>query len=126
MSLLNHRNFQAFLTVLLLLVVVDGGNADFWRVETEVPTSRNGVATAVVSGKIYIIGGVSYTNKGGPGWSALPAVEVYNTRTKTWRKAADIPTPRIAAQAAVFGGEIYVFGGYSRGEIRGDEAAQNR
>ena len=61
----------------------------------------------------------SYTNKGGPGWSALPDVEIYNTRTKTWQKGADIPTPRIAAQAAVFGGEIYVFGGYSRGEIRG-------
>ena len=119
MSMLNHRNLQSFLIILLVLVAVESGNANPWRQETEVPTSRNGVATAVLNGKIYIIGGVSYTNKGGPGWSALPAVEIYNTRTDTWRKGADIPTPRIATQAAVFGGEIYVFGGYSRGEIRG-------
>ena len=32
-----------------------------------------------------------------------------------------MPTPRIAAQAAVFAREIYVFGGYSRGKIRGEK-----
>ena len=120
MFMLNRRNFQFLLVTLLIAVAVESGEAN-WVQQTEVPTSRNGVATAVVNGKIYIIGGVPYSNKSGPGWSALPTVEVYDTRTGAWGKAADMPTPRIAAQAAVFAGDIYVFGGYSRGKIRGEK-----
>ena len=119
MFMLNCRNLQSLLIILLVIVAIESSDANFWVQQTEVPTSRNGVARAVVSGKIYIIGGVPYSNKGGPGWAALPTVEIYDTQTKTWRKGADLPTPRIAAQAAVFAGEIYVFGGYSRGKIRG-------
>ena len=115
----NPRNFQSLLVILLVIIAVEGSDANFWVQQTEVPTSRNGVARAVVGGKIYIIGGVPYSNKGGPGWSALPTVEIYDTLTNTWRKGADLPTPRIAAQAAAFAGEIYVFGGYSRGKVRG-------
>ena len=119
MFMLNCRNFQSLLVILLVVIAVEGSDANFWVQQTETPTSRNGVARAVVGSKIYIIGGVPYSNKGGPGWAALPTVEIYDTQTKTWRKGADLPTPRIAAQAAVFAGEIYVFGGYSRGKIRG-------
>ena len=109
----NHLNFRSVLIILLVAVAIESGEAN-WVQQTEVPTSRNGVATAVVNGKIYIIGGVPYSNKSGPGWSALPTIEVYDTRIGAWGKAADMPTPRIAAQAAVFAREIYVFGGYSR------------
>ena len=119
--MLNRRNFQSFLVILLVVIATESGDANAWVQRTEVPTSRNGTATAVVNGKIYIIGGVPYSNKSGPGWSAVPTVEVYDTRIGAWRKAADMPTPRIAAQAAVFGGDIYVFGGYSRGKIRGEK-----
>ena len=121
MFMLNHRNFQACFFTLLVVIAVESSDANVWVQRTEVPTSRNGVATAVVGGKIYIIGGVPYSNKGGPGWAALPTVEIYDTLTNAWRKGADMPTPRIAAQAAVFAGEIYVFGGYSRGKVRGEK-----
>lgn len=120
MFMLNRRNFQSLLVILFVVIAVESSEAN-WVQRTEVPTSRNGTATAVVNGKIYIIGGVLYSNKSGPGWSALSMVEVYDTRTGAWGKAADMPTPRIAAQAAVFAGEIYVFGGYSRGKIRGEK-----
>ena len=113
MSLFNYHNFQSFLILLLVVIVVESGDANVWVQQTEVPTSRNAVATAVVNGKIYIISGVSYSNKGGPGWDALSTVEVYDTRSHAWRKGADMPTPRIAAKAAVFAGEIYLIGGYS-------------
>lgn len=119
--MLNRRNLQSLLVILLVFIATKSGDANAWAPQTEVPTSRNGVATAVVNGKIYIIGGVPYSNKAGPGWSAVPTVEVYDTRTGVWGKAADIPTPRITAQAAVFAGDIYVFGGYSRGKIRGEK-----
>ena len=121
MFALNRRNFQFLLVILLIAVVMESGDANAWVQQTEVPTSRNGVATAVVNGKIYIIGGVPYSNKSGPGWSAVPTVEVYDTRIGTWGRVADMPTPRIAAQATVFAGDIYVFGGYSRGKIRGEK-----
>ncbi len=121
MFMLNRQNFQSVLVILLVVISVESGDANSWVQQTEVPTSRNAVATAVASGKIYIIGGVPYSNKGGPGWSALPTVEIYDTLTKVWRKGADMPTARMAARATVFAGEIYVFGGYSRGEIRGEK-----
>ena len=122
MFMLGYRNFQFLLVILLVVIVTESSNdANAWVQQTEVPTSRNGVAIAAVNGKIYIIGGVPYSNKSGPGWSAVPTVEIYDTRTGTWGKAADMPTPRITAQAAVFSSDIYVFGGYSRGKIRGEK-----
>ncbi len=120
MFMLNRRNFQSLLVILFVVIVIESSEAN-WVQQTEVPTSRNGTATAVVDGKIYIIGGVPYSNKSGPGWSAVPTVEVYDTRTGAWGKAPDMPTPRITAQAAVFARDIYVFGGYSRGKIRGEK-----
>ena len=120
MFMRNRRSCYSLLVILLVAVVVENGEAN-WVQQTEVPTSKNGTATAVVNGKIYIIGGVPYSNKSGPGWSAVPTVEVYDTRVGAWGKASDMPTPRITAQAAVFAGDIYVFGGYSRGKIRGEK-----
>ena len=81
----NRLNFRSFLIILLVAVAVESGEAN-WVQQTEVPTSRNGVATAVVSGKMYIIGGVPYSNKSGPGWAALPTIEVYDTRIGAWEK----------------------------------------
>ena len=75
MFMLNRRNFQSLLVILFVAIVVESGKAN-WGQQTEVPTSRKGVATAVVNGKIYIIGGVPYSNKSGPDWSAFP-VEVF-------------------------------------------------
>ena len=49
---------------------------------------------------------------------ALSTVDVYDTRTNTWRKAASMPTARISAEAVVFSSDIYVFGG--REEMRGE------
>lgn len=54
MLMLNRRNFQSLLVILLIAITVERGDANFWVKQTEVPTSRNGVATAVVNGKIYI------------------------------------------------------------------------
>lgn len=117
----NYRNLQSVLVSLFVVVMaVESSVANSWVQKTELPTSRSGVATAVVDSKIYIIGGKTYSNKSGPGMSALSTVEVYDTRTNTWHKATDMPTPRIAARAAVFSGEIYVLGGYNEIKVRGE------
>ena len=53
--MLNRRSFHSLLVILMVAIVVESSDANFWVQQTEVPTSRNGVATAVVNGKIYII-----------------------------------------------------------------------
>ena len=50
--------------------------------------------------------------------------DVYDTRTSTWHAAANMPTPRVSPQTAVFSNEIYVFAGYDRKGRRGCEEIQ--
>ena len=98
----------------LLFVVASSSFAGGWKPVTQLPTWRIGGAAAAVSGKIYLIGGFDHkTHIGGRG-PALSTVDVYDTRTNRWHAAAEIPTPRIGPQTAVFSNQIYVFGGYDR------------
>ncbi|MBA2622534.1 MAG: hypothetical protein H0U88_02780 [Chthoniobacterales bacterium] len=83
----------------------DGGT---WQSLADFPTGRQEVATAVLNGKIYVIGGLE--GQGNP--SAL--VEVYNPNTSTWSIAAPLPFGNDHLAAAVAAGKLYVFGGASR------------
>jgi N-acetylneuraminic acid mutarotase len=68
------------------------------------PTPRGFLASAVVNGIIYVIGG------GYP--VATTKNEAYNPITDTWTPKADIPGgPRLVMSAAVVNGIIYVEGG---------------
>ncbi len=58
---------------------------------------------AVVNNKLYVFGGVD----GG----AFNFVEEYDPSTNKWTSKAPMPTIRTAGPAAVYNGEIYVFGG---------------
>ena len=75
-----------------------------WTQKADMPTPRLQLATAVVNGKIYAIGGLN----GGP----QSAVEIYDPEKDTWIKKADIPTPRGGIAASAVDGKIYVFGGH--------------
>ena len=104
----------------LLLIFTSTSYAGDWEQVTELPTWRYGNAAAVVYGKIYIIGGYDrHKNLGGRA-PALSTVDVYDTRTNTWHTVANMPTPRVAPQTAVFSNGIYVFGGYDRKGPRGE------
>ena len=98
----------------LLLVIVSTSFAGGWERITEMPILRIGPAAAAVNGKIYLIGGFDHHENLGGRAPALSRVDVYDTQTNTWHTAADMPTPRVAPQTAVFSNEIYVFGGYDR------------
>ena len=78
---------------------------------SEIPTRRRDFSTAVVEGKIYLIGGTPFENRRGP--YGLSTVEVYDPITNTWERLADMPMPRTNAGTAVVSGIIYVFGGYN-------------
>lgn len=118
-----HAKYRYFQWVLILLfVVVTNSFAGIWEEISELPTSRIGMATATVNGNIYLFGGFDPRENLGGGAPALTTVDVYDTLTNTWHKTADIPTPRISAQAAVFASEIYVFGGFNQTAIRGEKS----
>lgn len=83
---------------------------DTWVKKRDMPTLRKGFATAVVDGKIYIIGG-RVENKRLDEDIITGLVEVYNPLTNKWEKRADMPTKRTGIDAVVVDGKIYVIGG---------------
>ena len=100
-----------WLTTALLFMVVTNADANEWRMISELPTQRKGFSTAVVDGKIYLIGGTLFENdRDGPYGMSL--MEVYDPQTNTWQRFADMPTARSGTRAAVVAGKIYVLAGY--------------
>ena len=69
------------LTTALLFMVVSNADGEKWQVVSELPTQRSGFATAVVDGKIYLIGGTPFQNRRGP--YGLSTVEVYDPKTNS-------------------------------------------
>jgi len=82
--------------------------ANAWHADAPMPTSRDGLSLVAVpsSNTLYAVGG----------WNAQSmnpsnANEAYNAATKTWTKAAAIPTARFGAGSALVNGSIYIMGG---------------
>ena len=105
-------------TVVLFHIVTENVAAAKWEVISELPTHRIGFSTAVVDGKIYLIGGTLFENRKGPFGMSL--VEVYDPETNTWQRLGDMPTARAGAEIAVVDGKIYVMGGYAGKDNRGE------
>ena len=105
------------IVLMRLLLQRDTFAMDGWKRITELPTKREGFATAVVDGKIYLIGGSRFEavmpGKRVRGPFDVSTVEAYDPQTNTWQHRAEMPTPRTGAKAAVVNGIIYVFGGFS-------------
>jgi N-acetylneuraminic acid mutarotase len=84
-------------------------NANLWVARPGMPTGRYGLASAVVNGRIYAIGGDAAS-----GISAK--VEVYDpslTGYVSWFYRASMPEPRSFTNgAAAINGKIYVSGGF--------------
>ena len=96
--------------VVLSHFAMETAAANEWQVISELPTQRKGFSTAVVEGKIYLIGGTLFENEqDGPFGMSL--VEVYDPETNTWQRVADMPTARTGTRAAVVDGKIYVLAG---------------
>ena len=107
---LRSRHF-GLLTMVLFVLTVSDATGEKWQIVSELPIQRRGFATAVVDGKIYLIGGTPFQNRRGP--YGLPTVEVYDPKTNSWEQVADMPTPRASAETAVVNGTLYVCGGYN-------------
>ena len=75
-----------------------------WTQKADMPTPRMQLATTVVNGKIYAIGGLN----GG----SRSVVEEYDPQGDIWVRKADMPTSRGGIAASAVDGKIYVFGGH--------------
>ena len=80
-----------------------------WSVLSPMPTSRWGVRSAALDGKIYAIGGFSV----GCGEQLVGTVEVYDPTNDTWETRSPLPAPRANMGIVAANGKIYSMGGIS-------------
>jgi N-acetylneuraminic acid mutarotase len=87
------------------------GAAGPWTGRSAMLTARKQLATAVLNGALYAIGGTSSTPT-----ANLTKVEAYNPSTNSWTTRASLPSGRgRTGGAAVINGVLYVAGGYGAG-----------
>jgi N-acetylneuraminic acid mutarotase len=79
-------------------------NGGTWQTRAPMPVSRQELATGVLNGKVYVIGG--YDGNG----NSTATVQVHNPTTDTWASAHSIPYAVNHNAAAVAGGNLYSFG----------------
>lgn len=73
-----------------------------WVPRAPMPTGRSAGATAVLDGKIYVVGGRP---------PAGPELEMYDPATDTWTVLPSMPTARNHLAAGFVDGKLYVVGG---------------
>jgi N-acetylneuraminic acid mutarotase len=83
---------------------------DTWVTRADMPTPRSHMTVSALGGKIHAIGGAARI-VAGRSWEYRSLLEVYDTATNRWARAADLPTPRSALSSTVVDGRIYVMGG---------------
>lgn len=96
------------LRTMVLLLVAAPLLAQSWEIRSQMPNPRHGAASAVVDGKVYLIGGFVGLQ------DLVGAVDEYDPATNTWKTIAEAPTLRGHMTAAAHDGLIYVFGGSPR------------
>lgn len=98
-------------------VLVYQPERDEWTEAGAMPQSVQAAATAVVNGKVLLIGGRTATQPTATGPSAAAGVYEFDPATGTWRTRQPMPTSRTGVAAAVLDGKVFVVGGG-----RGDQA----
>jgi len=89
----------------LLSITSEAQNGGKWQSLPDMPSARQELATAVLNGKIYVMGGLNAQR------FSTNTVDVYNPATGIWTSAHPLPVPVNHNAAAVVGGKIYQFGG---------------
>ena len=76
-----------------------------WRSLSAAPTARQEVASTVLDGRVWVIGGLTAAG-------ASAVVESYDPAADRWSAGPALPIPLHHAAAAVYRGEIVVLGGF--------------
>src|SRR5258706_11228178 len=99
-----HRAPSAAPTQQLASPASSGGP---WTTKAPMPTRRWGLASGVVNGVLYALGG------GGSETGIVATVEAYDPASDTWTTKASIPTARARVAVGVVDGVLYAIGGYA-------------
>jgi N-acetylneuraminic acid mutarotase len=103
-----RQTFRAsVLGLLLCLILVSTGRAQngyTWQLGAPMPVFRQELATGVLGGMVYVLGGYDQPV------NSTDTVEVYNPVTDTWTFAHALPFAVNHNAAAVAGGQLYSFG----------------
>ena len=93
--------------LLFWLIFASTGRAqggDTWQTRAPMPLSRQELATGILNGKLYVLGGYYL------GFMSTATVQVYDPTTNTWTLAHPLPYVVNHNAAAVAGGNLYSFG----------------
>jgi N-acetylneuraminic acid mutarotase len=101
------RISKLFMVCIALVVIgtIHQVEAGTWTQKADMPTARYIAGSAVVDGKIYVIGGKPVS-----GGATTATAEEYDPATDTWTRRADMPTARQGVVAAAVDGIIYAIG----------------
>lgn len=83
-----------------------------WSRGIDAPTARNSAASAVIDGRIYVVGGRQFIGRQGSAANVnLATLEVFDPATGFWSVLAPMPQAAGGLGAAALDGKLYVFGG---------------
>ena len=101
------KQFSPGLIIALVLPLICHGQTGGgeWKTLATMPVARQEMPTAVLNGKIYVIGGYDSD------LLSTNTVEVYNPATDSWAYAQPYPNVNNHNGAAVAAGKLYGFGG---------------
>ena len=81
---------------------------DTWSSVFGMTTARSGVGTAVLNGRMHVLGGEAYLNDL---VGTYRTHEAYDPKTNSWERLPPMPTPRHGLAAGEIGGKIYAISG---------------
>ena len=82
-----------------------------WTEGHAAPSTKMEAQSAAIGGKLYVFGGFAGTNKDTMS-PVEPRVSVYDPRTDSWSRAADMPIDVTHCNAVVVDGTVWLAGGY--------------
>jgi len=90
-----------------------------WNLMATMPTARGRLATGVVNGILYAVGGQNTSG------DAVTNLEAYNPATNSWSEMAPMPTGREDLAVEVVNGILYAVGGYNGTNVLSTVEAYN-
>ena len=84
-------------------------SSDAWTRVSSMPTRRNHFTcgAALAGDELWVCGG----KPDGQGYGGVKRVDVYDTRTGSWRRAPDLPEPHWAGPTVIIDGKVHVLTG---------------
>jgi N-acetylneuraminic acid mutarotase len=79
-----------------------------WASVLGMPTPRSGIGTAVLNGRMHVLGGEAYLNDL---VGTYRTHEAFDPRTNSWQRLPPMPTPRHGLAVGEIGGKMYAISG---------------